>query len=149
MTNLWKTIKGISMFIAGYAYVYISYYIVPAIINEMPTTITDMSTNLTGVIWLVIFISWIFALVFLSPLFIYNSIVEQTDDNKASAMAQGVLYLIFAIILTVVGYWWIPELANMYTETLLQGLVYVGAFITWTLGFIGAPVMKIIKAKET
>lgn len=56
----------------------------------------------------------------------------------------GILLAVFGIILTIYGWFWIPNIADMLPIGLLKGFFWFGLVCTWLLAFVVTPYMYII-----
>lgn len=51
----------------------------------------------------------------------------------------GVLLAIFGIVLTIVGWFWIPAIADALSIGLLKAIFYIGLLVCWILSFVVIP----------
>lgn len=128
---------GFFMFVFAIFFSVILYYIIPPIINMFFTGTTN------GVFMLILLLLMTVATVVVPTIFAYNAITKIT--NKKINVVLGAIWAFLMIILTYVGWYMVPAVANTMPHTYLTALFWIGFVIQWTTLLILIPAFSIIK----
>lgn len=60
----------------------------------------------------------------------------------------GVLYFFYGVIFTAVTYYILPPFVDLLTDTVLQGIFWVGLITMWIMAIVVFPVVKIMKGMK-
>lgn len=172
MADLFKTMKGIGMFFAGYAGAYVLFFLMTFILDLFETPVNpadlvsyaangyvgqagaDFTLWVQGAFWFATIVIWVLAMIVIPMVFVVDGINTKDQTKGFLNTVQAVVFVIFSIPITI--YVW-PFLVNMATIlvdvdgnaiALLQGIYWVGLTLTWIGVVIIAPINKIMYAQE-
>jgi hypothetical protein len=145
MSDYKKVGMGIGVFALGYILTFILQYFIPPILGALGNVFNF--PDLIGLGWFATILIMVLGMMIVPMLLIVQGInTESKDLSKGQIIVISVIWIIFALAITVKGWFMIPNLAGMLLNTWLQGLFYVSLLLVWIGGVFGTPISDIIKA---
>lgn len=151
MVDLLGVVKGATWWFLGVVATLITWHTVPPLLDILDTALSGIfpgSSTLLGIIWFGLFVVWIVGLIALPAWKVSDAITTQSSLGKAQLGIVGAVLFLFGIALTVAGWFWIPVIADLFSDTWLQGAFYASTVIVWGMIFYVAPINMILKARQ-
>lgn len=147
MSNLFKIIRASGIFFGGTIIAMILDLIIP-IINDTLVDITGL-TALNYLIWFIVLIIYLAGIIVIPSVLTYNAITEETPNRQGNEkLILQILTFVFILTLIAVGYFIVPNFANMIESTYTRALFWLGFFSIFLLNTLFYPIHAFSESKN-
>lgn len=147
MSDYKKVGMGIGVFGLGYLLTFILQYMIPPFLSVLGNIFNF--PDLVGLGWFATILIMILGMMVVPMLLIVQGInTESKNLSKGQIITISIIWLIFALAISVKGWFMIPNLADMLLNDWLKGLFYISVLMVWLGGVFGTPISDIVKASN-
>lgn len=146
MVDLTRVAKGLVYYMLGTLASIVIYWIIPIVMSAFTSNDwqwTGETTTLYLIIWFAMILAWVALMIILPAATIIQAIQQSEENINILNKFIAIMLMITGILITIIGWYWIPALTNAMPNALMRYIFYTGLLVNWGGGIIIAPLIKL------